>query len=61
MKRAPIKIDETALERQKMKALLEKDEAVKKLARTPLEKLTGWDRLLAALYRSSDLFPKIDL
>lgn len=58
MKRAPIKIDERALERQKIKTLLAEDKFVKKLASTPLTKLTGVDRLLAALYRQSELFPK---
>lgn len=58
MRRAPIKIDHQALERQKTKALLEQDEFVRKLVQTPLSKLTGIDRLLAALYRQSDLFPK---
>lgn len=48
MKRAPIKIDERSLERRKIKTLL---------AQTPLEKLRGAERLLAALYRQSDLFP----
>lgn len=59
MRRAPIKIDQRALERQKTKALLEKDEFVQKLIATPLEKLTGVERLLAALYRESDLFPTV--
>ena len=58
MRRAPIKIDYRALERHQTKALLAKDEFVKKLAQTPLEKLTGIERLLAALYRASDLFPQ---
>ena len=58
MKRAPIKIDERALERQKIKTLLAEDAAVQKLTQTPLEKLRGIERLLAALYRSSDLFPQ---
>lgn len=57
MRRAPVKIDERALERQKMKALLAQDEFIKKLAGTPLGKLHGLERLLAALYRQSDLFP----
>ncbi|MBI3385757.1 hypothetical protein HY031_01585 [Candidatus Gottesmanbacteria bacterium] len=61
MRRAPIKIDEKALERQKIKALLEEDEAVKKLAQTPLTKLHGLERLLATLYRQSELFTKNDL
>jgi hypothetical protein len=57
MRRAPVKIDERALERHQIKALLEQDDFVRKLAKTPLEKLTGMERLLAALYRHSDLFP----
>jgi len=56
MKRAPIEIDERASERQKMKTLLAEDAAVQKLAETPLTKLHGSERLLAALYRQSDLF-----
>lgn len=58
MRRAPVKIDERALERQKTKGLLAQDEFVQKLMATPLEKLTGMERLLAALYRQSDLFPR---
>lgn len=58
MRRAPIKIDGRALERQKIKDLLAQDEFVRKLAQTPLEKLSGIEFLLAALYRQSDLFPK---
>ena len=58
MRRAPIKIDQRALERQKTKALLEGDKFVQKLMAMPLEKLSGMEKLLAALYRGSDLFPK---
>ena len=61
MRRAPVKIDQRALERHQTKALLEQDVFVRKLARTPLEKLTGAERLLAALYRHSDLFPQTNL
>lgn len=58
MKRAPVKIDERALERHKIKTLLAKDAVIRKLAETPLEKLSGAERLLAALYHQSDLFPQ---
>lgn len=56
MRKAPIKIDRRALERHKIKVLLQDDKLVQKLAQTPLEKLAGIERLLAALYRQSDLF-----
>lgn len=58
MRRAPVKIDQRALERHKIKALLQEDKFVRRLADTPLEKLTGIEKLLAALYRQSDLFPR---
>lgn len=56
MRRAPTKIDQQALERHKIKTMLEQDKIVRRLAAAPLEKLTGIERLLAALYRVSDLY-----
>ncbi len=58
MRIAPVKIDQQARRRYRAQKLLTADEFVTKLAQTPLEKLTGRDRLLAALYRQSELFPE---
>lgn len=58
MRRAPVKIDQRALARHKIKVLLNEDALIRKLAETPLEKLSGSERLLAALYRQSDLYDK---